>query len=209
MAIIAENKGQDFKKIEPGTYAARCFSMIEIGTITEDVKGKSVTHKKVMLSWEFPTEKEVFKQEKGEEPYTVSKTYTLSMNEKATLRKDLESWRGKGFTKEEAEKFDITKLISAECMMNVIHKQSDDGQKTYLNIASISRMPKGMKCDPQINPTRILSYDNFSWEIYNSLPDFLKDKIKVSVEFKALQQPSETPTEEPVTSDSPEDDLPF
>jgi hypothetical protein len=58
-----------------------------------------------MITWELPTELEVFHEEKGEEPYVVSKTYTLSMHEKATLRRDLESWRGQGFTEKEAEAF--------------------------------------------------------------------------------------------------------
>lgn len=209
MAIIAEDKGKTFKKIEPGTYAARCYSMIEIGTITETIQGKTVTHKKVNLSWEFPTELETFNADKGPEPFSISKKYTLSMNEKASLRKDLESWRGRPFTKEEAEKFDITKLIGAECMLSVIHKQSEDGSKTYANISSIARMPKGMKCDPQINPTKVLEFDNFDWNVFNSLPDYLKDMIKSSQEYKLLQEPSNTTASEDLPLADNDDEIPF
>src|SRR3990167_3685661 len=36
---------------------------------------------------------------------TISKFYTLSLSEKANLRKDLEGWRGKSFTESELEGF--------------------------------------------------------------------------------------------------------
>lgn len=187
MSITAKKSGGDFKKVEPGTYAARCYSMIEIGTITEEYLGQSKRMHKVMITWELPTELEVFHEEKGEEPYAVSKTYTLSMHEKATLRRDLESWRGQGFTEKEAEAFDITALMGKPCMLSIIHRPGKaDPSKTYVEIASISKMPKGLECPPQINPTRILSFDNWDAELFDSLSDYLKEKIKSSEEYKQM-----------------------
>ena len=104
-------EGNDFAKVEPGTYMARCYSMVELGHIDTEFNGEKKKAHKVMLTWELPEEMAVFNEDKGPEPYSVSKTYTLSMHEKSTLRKDLESWRGKGFTELEAAKFDITKLL--------------------------------------------------------------------------------------------------
>lgn len=207
MSITAKKSGGDFKKVEPGTYAARCYSMIEIGTIIEEYLGQSKRMHKVMITWELPTELEVFHEEKGEEPYVVSKTYTLSMHEKATLRRDLESWRGQGFTEKEAEAFDITVLMGKPCMLSIIHRPGKtDPTKTYVEIASISKMPKGLECPPQINPTRILSFDSWDAELFDSLSDYLKEKIKSSEEYKQMDSGTTDAVEAESTK---KDDLPF
>jgi len=211
MGIIAKKPENDFKKVEPGSYVARCFSMIEIGTIDTEYKGAKKKSHKVMLTFELPEELEVFYIDKGLEPYAVSKTYTLSMFKDSNLRKDLEGWRGKGFTEQEAEAFDITVLLGLPCMLSVIHEPGiTDPSKTYVKIASISRLPKKTECPPQINPTKLLSYDNFNWDVFNALSDYLKDKIESSEEFQLLQEPSTTHTDEglPVKEDEP-NDLPF
>jgi len=41
----------------------------------------------------------------------ISKRYTMSLGEQSTLRKDLESWRGKKFTPEELQGFDLNACI--------------------------------------------------------------------------------------------------
>lgn len=207
MAIIAEKKGEDFKKVEPGTYVARCYSMIEIGTIETEFQGQKKKQRKVNLTWELPTEMDTFNPEKGQEPYVVSKTYTLSMHEKSTLRKDLESWRGKGFTEEEARSFDVVKLLGAPCILSIIHVPGkDDPSKMYVQIGSISRLMKGQECPPQINPTRVLSYDNFDWTIFHNLSDYMKGKIQSSDEYKKLQSPAEVHDNIP---DESVNDMPF
>lgn len=206
MSIIARNAGGgDYTPIEAGNYPAICYEMIHIGTVEEEIMGTKKKLNKVRLSWELPTEMKVWKDGEPERPAAISKEFTLSMNEKATLRKCLASWRGKDFTEEQAKEFDITVLLGKPCMLNVIHKSSKDGAKTYAEIGSVSPMPKGMTCPPQVNQSRELSYDNFNWEIYNSLSDFVKDKIKRSEEFVRLSTPHETA----VAAGEEEDDLPF
>jgi hypothetical protein len=209
MAIIAEKKeGGNFKQVEPGMYPARCYSMIEIGTIDTEFNGETKKAHKVSITWELPTEKAVFHEDRGEEPFVVSKTYTLSMHEKATLRKDLESWRGKGYTEEEAKRFDITKLLGQPCNLNVIHVPGKEAGKTYVQVASISPLMKGQVCPAQINPLRVLSYDNFDFEVFDNLSDYMKEKIKSSEEYRKLVEPKATHTEAEETSDEL-NDLPF
>ena len=208
MSIVAKKSGGEFKRVNPGTYAARCYSMLEIGTITQEYLGEPKRRHEVMLTWELPTELEVFHEDKGAEPYVVSKTYTLSMHEKATLRRDLESWRGKGFTEKEAEAFDITVLMGKPCMLSIIHKPGKvDPSKTYVEIASISSLPKGLICDEQINPTRLLSFDNWDAEIYEGLSDYLKEKIASSEEYKTMNSGFTDAIETPAKSEI--DPLPF
>ena len=186
MAIIATNEGgQGFATLEAGTYPARCVSMVHIGTIEETIAGKTKTLNKVSITWELPTELKEFKQGDGEKPYHVRKEYTLSMNEKSNLRKDLKSWRGKDFTEEEAKNFDVTKLIGIPCMLSVTHKES--GGKTYLEVTGVSPLMKGFTIPNQITPSFELSYDNFSMEKFMTLPEFIRKKMEKSLEFKPIE----------------------
>jgi len=208
MAIIATNEGGgNYTPVEAGTYAARCYQMVHIGTVEENIMGENKVMNKVRLSWELPTELKEFKEGEGEKPYSVSKEFNLSMHEKATLRKFLEGWRGKAFTEDEAKRFDITALLGKPCMLSIIHKETKAG-KVRAEINSISNMPKGMTCPEQINESYEFNYDSFDEEKFNKLPDFLKDKMRQSVEYAAATRPQEmvTHTPEPIM---PEDDLPF
>jgi hypothetical protein len=159
--------------------------MVHIGHVDEMVMGQMKNLNKVRIGWELPTELKVFKPENGAQPVVFSKEFTLSMNEKANLRKLLASWRGKGFSEDEAKSFDITKLLGATCMLNIIHKPGkSDPSKIYEEIGSISPIPKGVTCPPQVNKTFLLDYDNFTTEAFETLPEFIKKKIESSKEYK-------------------------
>jgi len=70
-------------------------------------------------------------------PYLVDRRYTLSLDERSTLRKDLEAWRGKAFTLAEAAGFDLERLIGVPCGLLVVHKQGRDGDRVFANIQSV------------------------------------------------------------------------
>lgn len=204
--INATNTGGERKLTPSGNFIARCYSMVHIGTISEEFQGEKKELNKVRITWEMPTELTVFKEENGDQPYSISKEFTLSLHEKATLRKFLESWIGKGFTEDEAKKFNIAKLVGIPCMINIIHKQSKNGN-TYADIASVSTMPKGFTAPDQINKSVIFSISSPDFELFETFPDFLKDKIKSSQEYKALQMPDVHETPPSYKEDN--DDLPF
>ena len=211
MAIIAQKGSgtKERKTIPAGNHVARCYGMIEIGTITEIILGESKTMHKVMIDWELPNEKAIFSEEKGEQPFVFSKEFTLSMHEKASLRAILTSWRGKQFSDAEASNFDITKLIGVPCMLNIVHKASKDGLKVYANLAGVTPLPKGFNCPDAITPQRILSFDNWSQETFMTLPDWLADKISGSAQYKAkFAMPNEMPQLDVIKSDV-NDPLPF
>lgn len=208
MPIIATSTGSAPRElIEPGNYVARCYKMIQIGTVHEVINGVEKKLHKVRIGWELPTEMKVFKEENGEEPMIIDKEYTLSMSEKANLRLALKSWRGKDFTEDEARAFDITVLIGAPCMLNIIHKPSKDGTRHFEEIAGITRVPKGLDIPSPINTPKILSFDDFNFELFDSLPDFIKDKIKSSEEYREMMS---DPNEKEMPHDvDAEDEPPF
>lgn len=209
MTINATNSSTQRELIPAGNYIARCYQMLHIGTVMESFQGENKLMNKVRIGWELPTELKIFDEAKGEQPFVISQEYTLSMGEKANLRKMLASWRGKDFTEDEAKCFDITKLISVPCMLNIIHKPSKDGTKTYQTIGSVSPMPKGINCPEQMNKTIVLQYDDFDEAILNSLPDFIKDKVKTSLEYTAMITPNAAHGQEVKEEAEQIDDLPF
>lgn len=167
--------------IPSGNYVARCYRMIHIGTNYDTMYDKNKDE--IRITWELPTETRVFDEAKGEQPMVIDGRYTLSMHEKSNLRKMLESWRGAKFTDAQAEDFDITKLIGVPCMLNVIHNTKEE--RTYANIGSVSPVPKGLPVPQEYNKPVIFDFDdNFNTEFVEELPDFIKDPIKSSIEYK-------------------------
>lgn len=207
MAITAQNNQKQFELVPAGNHVARCYQMIEIGTEEKEFKGDTKKRYTVRIVWELPNEKKVFDPAKGEQPFSIGKDYTLSMHEKATLRMDLQSWRGKAFTEQEAKAFDVSKLIGAACMLNIIHEVSQNGN-TYAKISGVSAMPKGLQAPPQINPSFVLSYDAVDFDSkFATLPDWLKERISKTPEFNNKLAGPPVDNFEPTQDKN--DDLPF
>ena len=200
MGFVAVDKGNgDFKKVPQGVHMGRCYSLIDLGTqLVRSQHGDKEMHK-IRIAWELFGEDNdgaplVVERDGVVLPMTVSKSYTLSLNEKANLRKDLESWRGRAFTEEEAKGFDISKLLNVYCMINITHSETNG--KTYANVASITPIPsalKNTKPDP-IHAAVVFDLDNPDWDLFNSFHDKLKDAIKSSPEFAVAAGTSHSPS---------------
>lgn len=136
MAIIATaGEAGNFTPAPEGVHQAVCADVVDLGMIPGF--GGKVQHK-VCIVWQIDELRD------DKQRFLLFKRYTLSLNEKANLRKDLEAWRGRAFTREEEMGFDVEKLIGANCMANVQHRASKDG-KTYANVVSLMPLPKAMK----------------------------------------------------------------
>jgi len=184
--IASSTGGSNYEPIPAGTYVARCYSMIHMGTIKESYMGEEKYVNKVRLTFELPTELKVFKEENGEQPQVISKEFTLSLGDKSNLRAFLNSWRGKALTEEECKSFDIAVLAGKACTLSIIHKTSKVSGKTYAEIASIGGVMKGMDVPAIMNPEMVFSVTNFDQVAFDSFPDFIKEKIQSSNEYKAV-----------------------
>jgi hypothetical protein len=131
----------DFELTPAGSHVAICYRVIDLGTQLVEYKGESKKQHKIMLGWELPNELMTIGDNQGK-PFSIHKRYTFSSSDKSNLKKDLESWRGVPFTKDDYGRFDIFKLIGVPCMIGIVHAESNG--KTYSNITSIMRLPKGM-----------------------------------------------------------------
>ncbi len=176
------------KELAPeGVHIARCYQIIHIGTVMEPYMGEMKETNKVMLSFELSNEKRVFNPDKGEQPFSVSKEFTLSLGDKSNLKKFLENWRGKQFTQIELENFDVAQVLGKFCFLNIIHKTAKSSGNQYVDISSITPLPKGTEIPVAINDAITFGYDPFDVNIFNGFPEWLKEKIAKSKEYKALE----------------------
>lgn len=219
MALIASDSGSgNFKRVPAGSHIARCYSIIDMGTHTQNGQFGETTSRKVKISWE------VFGEDEDGEPLTVdvdgvqmpltiSKNYTLSLGSKANLRKDLAAWRSRDFTEEEAKGFDIQKLLGVYCMLNV--SISETNGKTYSNVAGVSPLHKSMQKPEPVHNNVTFELDNVDIEVFNSFHEKLRNYIKESPEWKSFAKDSGHSTLEggnraaASASDDLDDDIPF
>lgn len=186
MIPATKKQGLEIEPIEEGSYPARVYQVLHLGTYP-DFTG--TLKNKVRIGFELPTEMMVFDKEKGEQPRVISQEYTLSFHEKATLTKVIKACDPKALSTDDdgfLEVYDVEKLVGKACLVTVIHKEGKD-KNIYANVGGVTVMPKGMTCADAINPPQILNFDNFNEELFNKLPDFIKNKIISSEEYKTLK----------------------
>lgn len=191
MHLPKPSEGGDFTPPPEGTHPATCYRFIDLGTQAGEYMGAPKVARKVMLGWEL-TDSEL-RTDDGR-PFTISSRYTWSMHEKSTLRKTLESWRGKKF--EDADfgegGFDVRKLLGAGCYLSIIHAAKND--KTYANISSIMKLPKGVVAAAAENPLVYFSLeaDEFDRDTFLTFGENLQTIIKGSPEYAALSKPKQS-----------------
>lgn len=201
MAITAKDKGGgDYKPVPQGTHIAVCNAVVDCGV---QPGGRFKPQHKVYVRFEVPAERIEFEKDgqRVEGPMQIGKFYTLSLSEKANLRKDLVAWRGRQFTAEELAGFDITKLAGVPCQITVAHEAGADS-KTYANIIAVMGLPRGTPKPKAERP--IMIFDDEHRDTYKDLPQWLRDKIDQGEH--GHQEVAQAPVN---GSDDFDDDIPF
>jgi hypothetical protein len=206
--IASDAGGGNFKRVPSGVHIGRCYSIIDLGTqVTDGQFGLKEQHK-IRIGWELFGEDDDGKPltvdvDGKEMPMTISKSYTVSLHEKANLRKELAAWRGRDFTEEEAKAFDVSKLVGAYCMVNVTTSESNG--KTYSNVAGLTPLPGALKnAKPQpVHDNIVFNLDEPDRALLETFHEKLRDAIKRSPEWakangkapvsNAIQEDEEAP----------------
>lgn len=201
---LTDSGGKEFEAAPIGNHLARCVGMIDVGTQQGEYQGKTTYARKIVLRFELPTEL-ISEGDWAGKPFTVSKFYTASLSEKANLRKDLVSWRGREFTEEELRGFDAKNVLDKPCMLNVTHNE-----KGKAKVSGITPVPKGLQVPGRVNDIFYFSLepDEYKPEVFDSLNDFYKDMIRKSPEWAALKDPG-APAVRKSHFDDMKDDCPF
>jgi hypothetical protein len=172
-----------FEPCPAGNHFAVCSRLIDLGTQETHFQGQPKRQRKIYVEFQIPTER----TSEGD-PVTVGIRYTFSSSEKATLRKHLESWRGRKFTDDEIAGFDLRAILSKPACLNVVH--SERSGNTYSDIASIGSLPKGTTPPTLEGDPVYLSLDpeDFEPATFESLSEKLRETIASSPEYKALRE---------------------
>jgi hypothetical protein len=199
--IVKKEKG--FDPVPAGVHQGVCYAVYDLGTQHNKVFDK-YSHQALII-WEIPSER-IEIQKDGQTmslPRVVSKTYTLSFDDRANFKKDLISWRGREFSEEEQQGFDISRLVGVNGMLNIIHVSKDG--KTYGNLSAILPLYKGIsKVEPE-NPTVVYSMEQ--GEPPEGTPKWIVEKIHDSVEWKQAHNPVQD--EHPPYDSGDNPDVPF
>jgi hypothetical protein len=192
-AVTAKDSGALFAPHSEGQHAMLCVDIVNLGINVEqfgDQEPREVA--KVAL---------VFASGERQEDSSltlVTTEMTLSANEKANLRKFLESWRGRSYTAEQAEAgLPIAKLWGKEALVSVEHVTTRKGRK-FAKIVGIAPLPKTM---PGPKPELLQEYER---------PKFLTDrKAQYAEALKKHRGDSTIPTPPYDSGEDPDDSIPF
>lgn len=199
-------ESQNFTPAPAGAHRAVCIGFIDLGTQKTEYQGQTSHKRLIRIRWELADEF----MDDGK-PFTISKRYTWSMGDRANLRKDLESWRGKPFEKSDfgPSGFDTRKLLGVPCLLTIVHKDSQNG--IFANISAISPLPKGMEKPGGHNNE--LSYvalekGRFSQDDFDLLHEKTKEQIRLSPEYQEVVE-GKTPAVEQPHGEQIDDEIPF
>lgn len=144
--MIVKAPDQKFPTAPEGTFPAVCVDEIDLGKVPSTYNGEERMRHMVRLVWQIDeqisdVEAEKFQMAPGS-LYIVKQDYTASLDEKAKLRKHLQSWRGRAFTPAELGGFDLGSIVGASCMVSIVHNAGRKGG-TFANVEGVMKLLKG------------------------------------------------------------------
>tara|TARA_R110000822_G_scaffold79406_3_gene189862 strand:- start:2047 stop:2652 length:606 start_codon:yes stop_codon:yes gene_type:complete len=201
MSIMATGMGAEgrYPSVSVGVHKARCVKVIDLGTQYSEYQGDVSWKRQVLLIWEVPSE-----TNGNGEPLTISKFYTLSLHEKSNLGNDLSSWRGRPFTDNERQGFDISALCGVPCMLNVM-----EGKNGKPRVAAVLPTQKDSPVSEQHHPSvvfAITDWQDNKREAFNLLPEGIRNII---LKAKELEEDVNSADEPRPSDDVDLGDVPF
>tara|TARA_R100001082_G_scaffold109608_2_gene87162 strand:- start:925 stop:1572 length:648 start_codon:yes stop_codon:yes gene_type:complete len=204
------------KEICPeGEYLGVCYSIVDLGTREEQWKDNPPKKRKTLrVTWELQDQLMTEGANAGK-PFVLGRKYTASLNENATLYKDLVTWRGRPFSKEELDGFDVAKMVGAPATLHVEH--NDNGNAVIKAIFK----PDDFTTKETINEAVVFDLDVFCNEfdgnsndetkamcdVFDGLPEFIQNDINESFELLAAKK--EESQQEDTSNDFADDEIPF
>lgn len=172
--------------IEPGGYPGRLVQLIDLGLQPQKpYQGQEKAPvQMVMFTYElvdcFMLDEEG--NEVEDKPRWISETLPF-LSLKADKAKSTQ--RYKAFDPNFENDGDWSKYLGEPVTVTIINNPGKEG-KVYDNIASLSTMRArdADKCPPLKNPAKMFSLDEPNIEVFNSLPEWIRDKIKSNLNYK-------------------------
>lgn len=126
--MIVSKNPVDYEPLPTGLQPAICIAVYDLG-LQKGYMDK-IQHKLVIL-WELEARRET-----DGERFLATKKYTACLDERATLTADLQSWRGRAFTPEELQGFDMDKILVKPCQLNLVQVTKTNGDP-FVEVAAV------------------------------------------------------------------------
>lgn len=123
----------DFERPPPGNHVARLIGMFDLGIQETEFQGVKKEQHRIQWVWELLNEKQ--SGTKGVN-HVIGMELTLSLNEKAKMRKFIEARTGKSIP--DGIEYDIVQELGQACLLNVVMNGD------YPKVDGVSALPKGM-----------------------------------------------------------------
>ena len=187
MPIVAK-KSEDRKPVDAGTYHAVCVGIVDLGT-QQPKNPQYRARQEVLLNWELCDERVEFEKDGEKQSFmrTINARYPLFLggSKPTKLRLMLESWRGRPFTTEELEGFELRNVLGANCILTVVHNATPTA--TYANVGSVSPLMKGASKREAETEKLYFTLSDFpsasalAWP--RNMPDWLRETVMKSAEY--------------------------
>lgn len=195
--VTAKDAGGGFDPHSEGQHAMLCVDVVDLGTNVELFPGKQ-PQETAKIALVFASGER--QGEKKDELTLVTSEMTNSANEKANLRKFLESWRGKSYTPEQVEAgLPLHKLHGQAGLITIEHVLTRKNKK-FAKIRSVAQLPPVI---PAPDKAILAEYER---------PKFLVDRKAQYAEALKKHRASlgaGIPEPEMPNGDDTDDDLPF
>jgi hypothetical protein len=202
--------GNDFEPLSSGLHYGRCYAIVDAGVQKEHYNGETKEQHKVAFGFEFPDEMLTYTRD-GQEvtaPKILWATYTLSLHEKARLRKFIENWVGKPFTEESVKTFDLEKLLGRPGQFSIAQYNDKKGKlraKINNDVVIPCTADQVARAKGEKTHNAILLYKTEEPQVnYTKLPKWLKEMVDARVIRGAPKTASQTKAQEEF-----DDDIPF
>lgn len=129
----SKTNDEGFERPPPGNHLARLVGMFDLGTQRTEFNNVERWQHRVYFVWELLTE--VMSGTKGVN-HTIGIDLTFSLNEKAKMRRFIESRLGRAIP--DGADYDISAELGQPCMLNVVQ----NGE--YVKVDGVSALPRGM-----------------------------------------------------------------
>lgn len=217
--VKSQAKGPEQEPMDEGTYPARVVQVIDFGVQPQrPFKGvPKAPAQTIYQTYEFLDE--FCKDENGEDvedkPRWLSEDFPLF-----SLEADLAKSTKRYYALDPDEKYggDFLLLVGEPCMVTINQYESKGKIRNGVSSVAAMRPKEAAKAPALVNPPKVFVIDAPDLEVFKSLPDWMQDKIKGSLEFEgsaldeALQGPAkpvkkDKPNRKPVEVVEDEDDL--
>lgn len=181
--LIVSGSGSGERYVVPeGAHEAICVAVVDLGT-QPSPNQQYRDKRQVLIQWCLYTT--LHEWEGTAEPAHISRYFTASLSEKAKLREFLEGWRGKSFTADELEGFDLKKLLGIPALLAVKQEQRNGEARAKVLSAMSFNKPSDQQAydDARANASTYFSFDDPSVAAWQALPEWMQKQIQKSPEY--------------------------